>query len=505
MARGPDEHTGLAASVASAARYRAGEERRQRRRRESLTRLSLTVPSPSGNAPRSGMRSGDRSPARVATAAAASAAAIVGAHSPAAKATRQRVRRSSVERFAGAPPAGPRAAAAGGDNSPASSAGDRSPGSALRRVRRASVTALTALTSNSARTRDSTDGGGDAGNGEAGQPEGQPAGPLTFARRVQRASITALELVSPTSGGEPAPDGEGGPVKKEGRLRRMRRTSIAALASIRMASPSMKMRGQSAQELECRFAGCGCAYTARTQDLLSQHYQQSEDEHTELIRTALHRIEANNEALRSKLETGSESLVNAATAVTVAERASRSTNLQLKKLQRDLRAAAMAKKSKTNVSSVWIDSRLQSLGRDPPGMDDLRKQTAKGKDVVKTLEKSADPYKRLRCGACDCIYTDFANQVATCARHVGEEDVSGRWSCCQKTFTGMHYNGCVLTQHSAAATTAGAAHAWDLPAAAAALPVSAVAAAGGRETDGLGSGQIGGNYNMFLRSQNNSS
>ena len=46
----------------------------------------------------------------------------------------------------------------------------------------------------------------------------------------------------------------------------------------------------------------------------------------------------------------------------------------------------------------------------------LRSDTPAGIDVVGHLYGSSG------------IYTDFANQVATCARHVGEEDVSGRWS-----------------------------------------------------------------------------
>jgi hypothetical protein len=389
-------------------------QQQRRHRRPSLTRLALSVPSPSGEPPR-------------ATSMAAASVVTSSARS-------RRARRNSVGRFVGQDDDG--ASAAGlpdgeGDgvrSSPASAAPAR--GGILRRARRASLTAIAAVTSPSAREE-----------------------PVS-------ADAAGIDAAAAADAGADADAGAGAePPRKEGVMQRMRRTSLTAIASVArtITSPGSVLRGQRAATelqpelaLECRFAGCGCSHTARSEELLEQHYRQCEAEHTDLIRSALAQIEADNGALRDRVQRGAAALTTATSAVATAERASRSSNLALKKLQRELRAAALARTGSTELMGARLESRLQSLARDPPGQGECDAQVAKGRAAITTLDRAADPYKRQRCVACSCIYTEFANQVAACARHPGEEDVSGRWTCCQKPYTGLHFNGCVLSIHTSA-------------------------------------------------------
>jgi hypothetical protein len=240
-------------------------------------------------------------------------------------------------------------------------------------------------------------------------------------QRVRRASLTAIEAVS---------------------------SKVTNRGSTILRSPAVESPRQAS--MDCRFAPFGCAYTSHSEEQLANHHKQSQAVHTDLICRALARVEAENEALRTRIDRGSVALAHATTAVAAAERASRSTNIAVKKLRREVRETAQIR---SDNEDAWggdpLDSRLQSLARALPGQGKLDTLVAKGQDAIATLDSSANPYKRQRCATCGCIYTNFTNQIATCARHPGEEDVHGRWTCCQRAFTGLHFNGCVLSVHAA--------------------------------------------------------
>ena len=294
------------------------------------------------------------------------------------------------------------------------------------------------------------------------------AAPVETERRRDRTTESdeeseSLQVAVPSPGGE-APrsgglgDGAPGPpgTRRSGLMQRVRRASVNAIESVssKIKSSSKILRWSpredEQQTADCRFAPLGCTYTAHGEGQLANHYKQSRSEHTVLIHRALTRVEAENEALRSQLALRSEHIADAIAAVTAAEHASQSTNLAVKKLRRELREAAGIQTANEKVLGRPFDSRLQSLTCILPGQGELDTLVSKGQDAVSTLNSSADPYMRQRCTACGCIYTNFSNQIATCARHPGEKDVRGRWTCCQKAFTGLHSNGCVMSVHTAA-------------------------------------------------------
>ena len=261
------------------------------------------------------------------------------------------------------------------------------------------------------------------------------------------------EASRPGGLGDDAPSPPG--TRRSGLMQRVRRASLNAIESvsskIKSGSNILRRSPQEEQQrtVDCRFAPCGCTYAAHSEGQLAKHYKQSRAEHTVLIQRALTRVEAENEALRRRIALRSEHIGETMAAVTAAEHASRSTNLAVKKLRRELREAADIQTDNEKVLGPLFDSRLQSLTHILPGQGELDTLVAKGQDAVATLNTSADPYRRQRCAACGCIYTNFSNQIATCARHSGEKDVRGRWTCCQKTYTGLHINGCVLSVHTA--------------------------------------------------------
>ncbi len=300
-------------------------------------------------------------------------------------------------------------------------------------------------------------GGSDGGGGSGGI-----GGMREEKRRRRRFSLTKLQVPSPAGeasrGGDLGVDSPAPSSTRRGRLmQRVRRASLTAIEAVsgkvtKRASSILRSPAEPPPQasIDCRFASCGCEYVGHSEEQLAEHYKLSQVEHAGLIRRALARVEAHNEALRTRIDRGSMALADAMTAVAAAERASRSTNLEVKRLRREVRETAQIRNDN---EEVWggdsLDSRLRSLARPLPGQGKLDTLVAKGRDAIATLDSSANPYKRQRCAVCGCIYTNFTNQIATCARHPGEEDVHGRWTCCQNAFTGLHFNGCVLSVHAA--------------------------------------------------------
>ena len=233
--------------------------------------------------------------------------------------------------------------------------------------------------------------------------------------------------------------------RKEGVMRRMRRASVQAVANLAKTVSSTKLE----RELPCRFAPCGCTHVARGEKALAQHYAEAEGHHTELVRASIAQLRSQNEALRTRLARGAAAQKAVVGAIAHAEVAARASTAKLKRLRRELSQEAEVTRSNAALTGKRLEVRLEKLARQPPGMEGMDAAAEKAKDVVATLNKSADPYKRQLCGVCGCVFTELANQVPSCTRHTGEEDALGRWSCCEKPFTGLHYNGCAVLPHTA--------------------------------------------------------